>query len=119
MYRAQEGKGSKRVENCSYNSGYEKQTRKYSFWKACRLASRRHINLSPKGLEGDIAGHLAAPKASLCPPKQLLVNPVGVRRLKGKGRSPGCWDVLLPSPLFRLRVTYSAACPEVLGTKSM
>lgn len=96
-----------------------KQVRKYSFWKACKLSSTRHINLSPKDLEGDVAGHSAAPTAGLCPPKQLLVTPVGGRRLEGKGRSPGCWDALLPSPMFPFRVTYSVACREVLDTKRM
>lgn len=96
-----------------------KQARKYSFWKACKLSSTRHINLSPKDLNGDIAGHSAAPMAGLCPPKQLLVTPVGDRRLEGKGRSPGCWDALPLTPMFPLRIAYSAASPEVLGTKRM
>jgi len=96
-----------------------KQVRKYSSWNACKLSSTRHINMSPKDLEGDIAGHSAAPTAGLRPPKQLLVTPVGGRRPEGKGRSPACCDAFPLSPMFPFRVTYSAACPEVLGTKQM
>lgn len=110
-----------RVGNCRVTTAgmKSKQVRKYSFRKTCKLSSTRHINLSPKDLEGLIAGCSAAPMAELCAPKQLLVTPVGDRRVEGKADLQAAGMLYPPTPMFPLRVTYSAACPEVLGTKWM
>lgn len=88
---------------------------KYNFWKACKLNSVRHVNLSPEDMEGDIAVHCAAPMAGLCPPRQLLVIIMGARRQEGKA-TLGCFTHI---STFLFTVTYSAAGSKVLGTKQM